>query len=143
MHKGRVAERQAESAARILGKNFLCPVKISAENISSSSTGSGIVLWSEYDNCVLGWDALGERGKYSEKVGEEAAIGLIKQMLSKATVDEYLSDQITPFLCFAKENSVFRVAKITRHLETNLWLLKKFFDVDFKVDGKEINVAVK
>ena len=140
LRKGRVAERQAEAAARVFGKKYLCKIKIESEYVGSISTGSAIVCWAEYENCILGWDALGEKGKYSEKVGEEAACGLIKQMESKATVDEYLSDQILPYLCFAEEDSVFCVDTVSGHLETNLWLLRKFFDVKIGVEGKSIRV---
>ena len=140
LKKARVAERQAEAAARRLGKEFLCPIKISAENTSCSSTGSGIMLWAEFDNCILGWDALGERGKYSEQVGEEAANGLIEQINSGAVVDEYLADQLIPYLCFANENSRFRIARMTGHLETNIWLLKKFLNVEFKIEDNLVEV---
>ena len=140
LRKGKVAERQADSARRILGNNFLCPIKISTEYVSSKSKGSAIVVWAEFDNCILGWDALGEKSKYSEKVGEEAATGLLKQILSKATLDEYASDQILPFLCLAKSSSTFKVLKISKHLETNIWLIKKFLDVDINIKNNKIGI---
>lgn len=143
LRKGRVAERQAEAAARVFGKKYLCKIKMESEYVSSSSTGSAIVCWAEFDNCFLGWDALGERGKYSEKVGEEAALGLIKQIESKADVDEYLSDQVLPYLCFAEGDSAFRVDGVSGHLQTNMWLLQQFLDVEFRMNGKEIRVILK
>lgn len=143
LKKGKVAERQSDSARRILGENFLTNIKVPAEYVSCESTGSAIVLWAEFENCLLGWDALGEKNKYSEKVGEEAAVGLLKQVLSKATVDEYLSDQVLPFLCFAKEESCFKVIKVSGHLETNMWLLKKFIDVDFEIKDRIVRVKPK
>ena len=143
LRKGKVAERQSDSARRILGEHFLCPIKVPAQYVSCANTGSAIVLWAEFENCILGWDALGEKNEYSEKVGEEAAVGLLKQVISKSTVDEYLSDQILPFLCFAKEDSCFRVIKVSGHLMTNMWLLKKFVDVDFEVNDKLIKIKPK
>lgn len=140
LRKGRVAERQAEAAAREFGKKYLCKIKIESEYVGSLSTGSAIVCWAEFDNCILGWDALGEKGKYSEKVGEEAAHGLIKQVESKATTDEYLSDQILPHLCFASGDSMFRVEKVSGHLQTNIWLLQKFLDVEIAVEDNQIRV---
>ena len=140
LRKGRVAERQAEAAARVFGKKYLCKVKIESCYVSTPTPGSSIVCWAEFDHCILGWDALGEKGKYSEKVGEEAALGLQKQIESKATADEYLSDQVLPYLCFAAEDSAFKIAVMSGHLQTNMWLLKQFLDVDFRIDGGEIHV---
>lgn len=140
LRKAKVAARQADSAKRILGRNLMEAILVGTEYVNSDCIGSGILLWAEYDDYRLGFDVIGEKGKQSEKVGEEAAIGLLKQILSKATVDEFMSDQILPFLALAEDNSAIKVCKATEHAETNMNVIKKFLDVDFKVNNKLIEV---
>jgi len=139
LKKAKVNERQSLSAEKILGSNLDAHIGIGNEYLSSLSTDSAILLKAEYDNCVLAWDALGAKDKYSEKVGEEAAIGLLKQVLSKATVDEHLADQIIPYLVFT-ESSIIKVPKITKHLEANIHVIKEFLDVNIKIKNDLIEI---
>ena len=140
LRKAKVAARQADAAKRILGRNLMEDVSIKAEHVGADCTGSGILLWAEYDDYGLGFDVIGEKGKQSEKIGEEAATGLLRQILSKATVDEFMSDQILPFLALAEDNSRIKVCRLTEHAETNMNVIKRFLDVDFKINGKIIEV---
>ena len=139
LKKAKVSERQSLSAEKILGSNLDAHIGIGNEYVDSLSTGSSILLKAEFDNCILGWDALGAKGKYSEKVGEEAAIGLLKQVLSKATVDEHLADQIIPYLAFTK-NSTIKVPKVTKHLEANIHVIQKFLDCKIKIKNNIIEI---
>ena len=102
----KVAERQA-SAAGILLKKLKCPVQIASEYSDTFSPGSAMTLWAvfskgedidEKNPVILGADALGERGKSSETVGNEAAGKLLKEIESGAPVDGHLADNLIPFL---------------------------------------------
>ncbi|MBS3155907.1 RNA 3'-phosphate cyclase [Candidatus Woesearchaeota archaeon] len=139
LKKAKVAERQALSAEKILGNNFDCPVNIGIRYVDSLSPGSGILLKAHYPDYILAGDALGAKGKYSEKVGEEAATNLLKQVLSAATVDEYLADQLIPYLALTEE-SIIKVPKITDHLKTNIHIVEKFIDCKIKIKGKIIEI---
>jgi len=97
LQEANVAERQAKSAEISL-KHYNCPINIQAEYSETLSTGSGITLWAifskdedEIDDrnpIRLGSDALGEKGKKAEIVGQEAAQALAAEIESKAPVDK-------------------------------------------------------
>ncbi len=139
LKKAKVAERQSLSAEKILSNNFDCPVNIRIMYVNSLSPSSGILLKAHYPDYILAGDALGAKGKYSEKVGEEAATNLLKQIIPKATVDEHLADQLIPYLALTEE-SIIKVPRITDHLKTNIHIVEKFINCKIKVKGKIIEI---
>ncbi len=140
LQKNKVVERQIQGAEKILKTENQVPAYV-----DSFSTGSSLHLHSHYKNnwCMLGSSIIGEKNKTAEKVGEEAALLLKKQMDSQATLDEWMSDQILPFLALAKGKSEFITPELTKHAETNIWVIKKFLDVEFKVDCLEKGVKIR
>ncbi|HUV55365.1 MAG TPA: RNA 3'-terminal phosphate cyclase, partial [Candidatus Krumholzibacteriaceae bacterium] len=76
-----VAERQAASATETLEESGL-KSRFSVSHLDGTeapySPGSLICLWA--DHMFMGSDSLGERGKSAEKVGHEAAAGLVEQV---------------------------------------------------------------
>ncbi len=132
----RVAERQIEAAEKMM------QLKSKVKYVDSFSVGSSITIASKFEKCVLGASALGEKNKSAEKVGEEASLLLKKQLDSSATMDEWMSDQILPFLALAKGKSEFIAPKLTKHAETNIWVIKKFLDVDFEVNCLDRGVKI-
>lgn len=142
--KPKVAERQAKYAKYLLNK--FGPVKIDINYSDSLSTGSAIVLWALYsvkkdydlvNPVILGSDALGKKGKRAEKVGEEAAKRLIKQINSEAAVDKYLADQL--LLYMALFGGKIKSSEITDHTKTNKYIIEKFLDVKFKIKNNIIS----
>ncbi|MEM7815746.1 MAG: RNA 3'-terminal phosphate cyclase [Candidatus Aenigmatarchaeota archaeon] len=133
LSKNRVAERQMEAAEKILGD-----IKKSVKYVPSLSTGSAITLASFFGNCFMGASSVGERGKTAEKVGEEAARLLKRQMESGACLDEWMADQILPYMALARGKSEVSVAKITQHAKTNISVIERFLEVKFKVKGNVI-----
>ncbi|MFC1733542.1 RNA 3'-terminal phosphate cyclase [candidate division KSB1 bacterium] len=147
LQKAEVAERQARSAESSL-KKLECPVQIRSEYSNSLCAGSGITLWAIFskDNDVdnvnpirIGSDSLGEKGKRAEEVGKEAAERLINEINYKAPVDEYLADNLVPYLALFGQNGKYKAAKISNHTLTNIYVVEKFLDVKFEVD-KENNI---
>jgi RNA 3'-terminal phosphate cyclase (ATP) len=133
-----VAERQAKAAERILNENgYDTEIKTEIENGGGRTTGCGITLWRGYKS----GSALGERGKRAELVGEEAAQNIIKELESVSTVDVHLADQLIPYIALADRKSEMKVREITKHLETNMYVTKKFLDVEFVIE-KEGEVFV-
>jgi len=141
-----VAERQAKTARFQLGK-FGIPVKIESQYADSLSIGSGITVWALFSKdeeldfmnpVILGSDALGEKRKRAEKVGEEAAFRLIKQIKANGAVDKYLADQLLPFL--ALFGGSIKAGEITDHCLTNIYVIEKFTGVRFRVEGKVISI---
>jgi len=126
-----VAERQAKAAERILNeKGYDVEIKTEIENGGWRTTGCGITLWQGYKS----GSALGERGKRAELVGEEAARNIIKELESTSTVDVHLADQLIPYIALADGKSEMKVREITKHLETNMYVTKKFLDVGFRIN---------
>ncbi|MCJ7816953.1 MAG: RNA 3'-phosphate cyclase, partial [Candidatus Aenigmarchaeota archaeon] len=131
--KNHVAERQMEAAEKVLGE-----VKKSVKYVPSLSPGSAITLVSFFGNCFLGASSIGERGKSAEKVGQEAASLLKRNLDSGACLDEWMADQILPYLALAKGKSEVSVARVTQHAKTNMSVIERFLDVKFKVKGIRI-----
>jgi len=134
-----VAERQARAAEKVLrdnGYEAAIEVEFVAENGAKWRRGSGITLWCGYKS----GSALGERGKRAEFVGEEAARMILKELESASTVDLHLADQLVPYLALSNEKSEMIVRKMTKHLETNLYITQRFLNARFeieKMDGRE------
>ncbi|MBI4149421.1 RNA 3'-terminal phosphate cyclase [Candidatus Woesearchaeota archaeon] len=142
LEQAQVAERQA-GAARIALAKCQAPISIRAEYSNTSSDGSGIVLWALYGKdeidtvnpIILGADALGERGKRAEAVGEEAAKNLLEEMASGAAVDSHLEDNLIPFL--ALFGGAIRVPELTEHTRTNIMVTEQFLPVKFRLDEEK------
>jgi len=126
-----VSKRISHSAK----KSFLDEGEMHIESDMSNggSTGAGICLFAEYENTILGADALGERGVPSEKVGTAAAEALKKETSGAGTLDVHSSDQLITFLALTRSGSVFRIREMSEHLKTQMWLIPRFLDVGFEV----------
>lgn len=108
-----------------------------------ASTGAGVTLAAEYENTVLGWNALGSRGVPSERVGREAALGLLDEINVGGTIDARNADQVLPFMALASGDSFFTVSELSGHLETQMALLPSFLPVSFQVrPGAPMSVEV-
>ena len=132
LRRSQVVERQLVGAARVLALDWE-----NEEYRRSRSVGSAIHIMAEYANCRLGASCLGERGKRAEIVGVEAAGLLDRWMSTGACLDEYMADQILPYLAMAGGTSRVRVAAVTDHCRTNIWVIEKFLPVRFTVDERE------
>jgi RNA 3'-phosphate cyclase len=140
LRERRVAERQQQRAMAVLKRSGFC-AEIVVEYGSTASPGSGVGLWALTQHTVLGATALGARGKRAEEVGEEAAAALLRQLDSGAVLDEWMGDQILPFLAAAGGKSTVSVARITEHLKTNLWVINHFLPLETQIE-EEKNRAI-
>jgi RNA 3'-terminal phosphate cyclase len=136
----KVAERQQEGAMACLKKAGV-PCEIAVEYGPAASPGSGIDLWAVANHARLGANALGAQGKKAEEVGEEAASALIRQLNSGAALDEWMGDQILPFVAVAGGESTISIARITDHLRTNLWVINHFLPLETQIK-EEKNRAI-
>ena len=129
----RVAERQATAAyERLMSIGLKANIQIVNDMSNPLQKGSSLALWAETDaGALLGGDAIGELGKPSELVGQEAAENLLKELESKATVDSHLADMLVPYLALADGESAYLSRLVTEHLDTNIWLAQKILGVRF------------
>ncbi len=131
-----VSDRQVAGFRQNVNPDF--SVKGFTSYVKALSTGSAVYAHALFEHCKLGCSALGERGKKAENVGKECADGLMKEINSAATVDKHLADQLIPFLgLFGGE---FVTSEITEHTKTGIWVVEKFVEKKFKVEGNKISV---
>lgn len=139
LREQKVAERQREVAEQKLSAYFKVQPQIDAKYVSTTCPGSGIQLWLICANTILGANALGEKGKKAEIVGEEAGKNLITEYESGGALDSYVGDQVLPYLALA--GGEIKVNKITEHCKTNIWVIEKILPVKFEIKEKIISCA--
>lgn len=133
LRKGKVSEREAESARKVLSAKYDVPVDIDVQYSLTDCPGTSIVLWAEFENTVMGADCLGKVGVRAEEVGVSAARQLCGFIDSGASVDEYMGDQLPPYLAFAEGKSSYTVSEFSGHVKTNIDVVKMFCDCRFDV----------
>lgn len=136
-----VAERQAKAASKLLQDAGFKDIQIEAEwyppeDDPHLGPGSGITLYAiTSTDSILGADAIGERGKPAEKVGEEAASKLLEDLKTGAALDRHMSDIIVPYIAVAEGRSRITVSRLTLHTMTNIKVTETITGVRFKVQG--------
>jgi RNA 3'-phosphate cyclase len=133
----RVAERQADAAEAVLAAQSV-PVQKKIEYAPSITPGSACCTVAEFEHTVLGANQIGAPGRRAEYVGADAATDLAADLATGACLDRHMADQILPYLALADGDSSITVAQVTRHALTNMWVIERFFDGRFQVDGNLI-----
>ncbi|MBI4448664.1 RNA 3'-terminal phosphate cyclase [Candidatus Woesearchaeota archaeon] len=140
--QAKVAERMAQAAAKAL-KDLNVPIDIRQEYHTAASTGCGIALFAyrgvggEFDvedPQILGADALGRMGVPAEDVGAKAARLLKTQIGADAPVDEFLADNLVPFIALC--GGVLKTTKISEHTKANAYVVESFLGKCLDVDGE-------
>jgi RNA 3'-terminal phosphate cyclase (ATP) len=102
------------------------------------SPGQGAVLYltAEHEGTVPAtFVGLGERGKPSEAVADEAVAQFLAfEAVEHAAVDTHSADQILLPLAFAPGRSEFTVSEVTEHLRTNVETIRAFLDRTITVE---------
>ncbi|MCD6414910.1 MAG: RNA 3'-terminal phosphate cyclase [Candidatus Diapherotrites archaeon] len=137
LRKHEVAERQARAARKAIFEKLDISPEIQVDYSETDCPGSGITLWAETENSVIGANALGERGKPSEEVGREAALKLTGQR--EGVVDEWCADQLIPYM--AMSGGEMLVSRITEHCRTNMLMTEKFTGKSFIVKENLISLG--
>lgn len=139
-----INKRIKHTAVKTLLKENL-KADIRTQRCETYSPGVGITLWIKNKNNVIGSCVIGERGVSSETVGRTAAEKIINEVKHDATIDLYSFDQIVPYLFLAAKKGISKcnISKLSKHAETNMWLLKKFLDVKFDLTHKDKGHEVK
>lgn len=130
----KVAERQVSGAKEIF-KRLNLPLETKIEYHETVSPGSSICLISEFENTILGADNLGKLGVLAEEIGRKCALQLLEEEKTRACLDRFLADQILPYLALASGISKVSVSQITSHFKTNAWVIEKFVEGKFEIEG--------
>lgn len=133
---GHIAARQRDRALAILAGQG---IDAAIEVLSAPSPGKGSFLFlvAEFEQISAGFGSLGAVGKRAEEVAEEACRSLLAHLQAQGALDPYLADQVVPWLAFCCGPSEFTTSRLTRHLFTNLWVVRQFLDIDIEVEGAE------
>jgi RNA 3'-terminal phosphate cyclase (ATP) len=137
-----VAQRQATSAKEKLLSGGVAKVNLAIETYPPDqdphvAPGSGITLFAKSSNdSIVGADAIGERGKPAERVGEEAAVKLLLEIESRAPVDRHLGDILIPYMAVAEGRSSIFVSQITMHTMTNIKVAEMVTGTKFELQGE-------
>lgn len=133
LKKSRVAERMLDGFARVIKD-----ADTHCTYVDAHSPGCFITSRALFENSIIGTDVLGRKGKPAEDVGREAAKDMKQTLESDASIDDWMVDQIIPYMALATfqtgEVSVVRVSSLTKHAETNIWVVKKLLPVHFDFD---------
>jgi RNA 3'-terminal phosphate cyclase len=134
LKKPRVAERQIREAEKMLRPRGY-KLSYRMKYTQTPSTGSGIVLVARTSTgCIIGADGLGERGKVAEDVAAGAVVKLLSTIDTGACVDEYMSDQLLPYMALSGEPCSITAPAVTSHAETNMRILEGFLPVKFEAE---------
>ena len=144
-----VAKRMKHASINtLIKKNIRTSIKV--QKTTSISSGTGITLWTQTNDTVLGKTGLGEKGISAEKIGERIATEMIREIKSGSTIDIHAFDQIIPYFALTDNKlSSCIVREISSHAQTNMWLISQFlkdndiFYIEEKKDIKIIKVRGK
>ena len=136
-----ISTRMKHAAIKTAMKYNLRPT-IQIDAVSSSSSGTGITVWSASGPTILGSTILGEKTISAEAVGETAVNQLLQEIKSGATIDRYAIDQILPYLVLVSKGSGCLIREVSNHTKTNMWLIKQFLNTDFEVTQKQEAIRI-
>jgi RNA 3'-phosphate cyclase len=129
-----IAERQRRHARQAL-KEAGYGANITVRQVRSQGKGTILFLTAEFENVLAGFSSLGVKGKPAEEIAEETATMFIDFIGKDVCVGQHLADQMLPYLCLARRRFKINVSAITPHLITNLWVIKKFFNLRVEIEG--------
>ncbi|MFB6115117.1 MAG: RNA 3'-terminal phosphate cyclase, partial [Candidatus Nanohalobium sp.] len=136
LEDGEVAEKTLEA----LKDELDVEVDVSTEKryVETASDGVVSLLKANYENTVVGFDEIDERGKRAEQNAFRLATQFDKFRESEACVDKYMADQLIVFLSLIGGEVAIR--EITDHVQTNLSVVEKFGkEVEYeKEEGKVV-----
>jgi len=131
-----IAERQRRQALHRLAAMGV-HAEIDVLTLPAQSRGTFLLLLAQFDKSQCCYYALGERGKPAERVADEAVDQLQRFLATDAAVDEYVADQLVLPLVLAQGTSELHVARLTRHLLTNVDVVRAFLPVTIETVGEE------
>jgi RNA 3'-terminal phosphate cyclase (ATP) len=130
-----IPQRMANRARNLLTEAGL-QSSVETSRLRGAGPGAGIFLWAEYEHCIAGFTAYGQRGLPAEQVAETACEKLLAHHRSEAPVDPYLADQLILPMALADGESQAITSKVTQHLLTNVWVVQHFLSRDISVQGE-------
>ncbi len=124
---GRLRDR---AIGRLQECGITAEVEIEVVRWPSPGQGAALGLSAEHEGSIPAtFVGLGERGKPSEEVADDAVNQLLAfEAVDQAAVDAHSADQILLPLALAEGRSIYTVSEITDHLRTNTATIRAFLD---------------
>jgi len=131
-------ENEVSEAKKILeNKGLFCVYEIKEE--PALDKGCSLLAYAQDDSSIIGSDAIYNKGM--KGMGEIVAKRFLESDLG---IDHFLSDMLVIPLSLISEISVFRVKKITNHLQTNLFVTSNITNCKYGIgkldDGFEVRI---
>ncbi len=132
LKNAKVAERL------IMGfQNVYAKIKTKYQYVDADSPGCFIQVCAFFENCVLGFDGLGEKGKPAEEIGKRVGEMFKSALNNPPGADIYMLDQLIPYIALVVSttgNSVkIKYSELSMHTHTNMWVVKQFLPVEFEI----------
>ena len=131
-----IPQRISGRANNLLKENNL-PGSVTPLRTSSQSPGVGLFLATQFSNTCAGFSSLGEKGKPSEIVANEAVDDLLQFYHQDYALDRYAPDQLLPVLALAEGRSTLSTVMITQHTLTNAAIIRHFVSTPISITGGE------
>jgi RNA 3'-terminal phosphate cyclase (ATP) len=143
-----VAERLADRALRRLREMGVAADATRVPVPARRSAGSHLMLVAHFERARAGFGALGDRGQTPDRAADEAVQAYAAFVQRGGAVDRYLGDQLVVPAALVAAGLLppppgvvpatrYTVSNVTKHLVTNLDVVKRFLDVDARVLGRE------
>lgn len=131
--------KSVENTEKEIERKGFSVIKDVKEEIATDY-GSSMLLFSKDSDSIIGSDGLydSKKGKFSENVSNDF-------LSCELGVDHHLADMLVLPAGLSKDMSVFRVQKISKHLETNLYITSKITGCKYGIgklnDGYEVRIT--
>jgi RNA 3'-terminal phosphate cyclase len=107
------------------------------DDSAASQPGAGVGLFADLDGGNrLGGDGAGAPGRSAERIGTNTARRLLEDVRTGAPLDRYASDQVIVFAAMAAGRTRVRLASVSDHVRTGLWLADPFGVATARLDGR-------
>jgi RNA 3'-terminal phosphate cyclase (ATP) len=137
----RVSQRMVEKCSQLLKANGYEAQIEMVNDTAALQRGAALAIYAKTSSgCIIGADRAGKPGRTSEDIGEYVAKSLLEDLVTGATVDRYLADQLIFCAALADGVSQYRIPMLTEHVETNLWLVESMLGVKTEVSRNMVTV---
>jgi RNA 3'-terminal phosphate cyclase (ATP) len=127
-----VAHRELNVVSEKLGWPRDC---LRVEDLESNGPGNALLLELAFENITEVFTGFGERGVLAETVAENAIREARAYLASGVPVGDHLADQLLVPITLAGSGS-FLTSRPSRHAQTNLAVIGKFFPANFRIEGQ-------
>lgn len=134
-----VSGRMARRAGEVLSRAGYVARIEERDDITALQPGAGLAVFADLaDGLRLGADGAGAPGRPAEAIGSATASRLLADLRTGATLDRFAADQLVVFAALAAGQTCLRVARVTDHLRSALWLAELFGVASTKLENHQL-----